>query len=167
MARRAAAGVPTPDAPTKKVTVDLELPEGGGAFPVLEPGEYEAEIKEAKYGMSKMQNPKIDFVLEVDNNGAKAKLFSTHSLQPQALFRLRNLTDACGITVEGGKKSASFEIEDPKMEGAVVTGGNVPEFIGQWVGVIVSQEVYEGKTKNRIDEYFALDGGTDADPNAP
>jgi len=166
MARRASAAVP--DAPaTGKVVVSVELPEAGG-FSVLDPGEYEAEIVAANYGLSKADSkPKIDFEFSVTVDGQKRKLWATHSLQPQALFRLRNLTDACGTTQEGGKAAAQFEIDEPKYEGGVLVGGICSEFIGQWVGVIVGQEIYQGKNKNRIEEYFPLDGGSEPEANAP
>lgn len=169
MARRASRGVAPDESPeTAGVTIDLEMPEAGG-FTLLEPGEYEAKIVSAAYGLSKAdQKPKADFKFEVYTDNGKSTVFTTHSLQPQALFRLRALTDACGLSKEGGTAKAKLNITEPvRAENGQLIGGVLADFIGREVGVIIVHDTYEGKIRNKIDDYFALDAGGDDLPGNP
>lgn len=104
-------------------------------------GDYQVEVVEVEQGTSQADQPKLDFQFHIveDEEFNGKKLYHTCSLQPQALFNLRGLLEALGMEVPQG----TMEL-DPA------------DLIGLQCGVHVFHEVYEGKTKAKIAEFFPL-----------
>lgn len=110
----------------------------------LEPGKYQLRIAECSEAVSSTGNPMIKLVYDViANDEGEAipggrKLWDNMSLQEQALFRLKDLLDACGYDTSG---SLDFEPED---------------LIGCEILAQVVQEEYNGNTKNRVKRIIKL-----------
>lgn len=136
----------------KKLKVDFSgVSDGGGGFRIPA-GDYVVKVKkvEQKIGESSGK-PYLNWELEVISGGdksAKGKvLYHTTSLQPQALFNLRNVLVALGIDIP--KKS--LEIGLDKLKGKIM-------------GVTVEDDEYRGEDgrkqkKSSIVETFAVKQG--------
>jgi hypothetical protein len=119
------------------VSVDFSNTQGNNKMPE---GDYQVRVKEVELGESQAGQPKLDFKLEVTEGKHEGKiLYQTCSLQPQALFNLRNLLEAAEYPIESG----AFDLD-------------IDELIGLELGVTVEHEEYQGKTKNRIVDFFSL-----------
>lgn len=123
---------------TSSVSVNFEGVEAGGRS--LPDGQYSLEVEgvpELKTS-AESGNQYISWVFKVTEGKYKnRKVWHNTSLQPQALFNLRNLLEAMGIEVE----DASMDLE-------------LDEFEGSEVGAIVVNEKYEGKDRPRISEFI-------------
>jgi hypothetical protein len=123
-----------------RVKVDMSKVEEGGG-PLCPPGEYAAKIVKGEVKKSSKGKPMISWELKGVTGDAKGKkLYHNTSLQPQALFNLRNMLVACGIKV-------------PKS--AIVV--DTEQMVGKTVGITVDEEEYKGKMRPRIVEFFAVD----------
>lgn len=104
----------------------------------LDPGKYQLRISECAEATSSTGNPMLKLTYDViaDNEGESVpgnrKLWDNMSLQANALFRLKDLLDACGYDTSGGLE---FETAD---------------LIGQEIMAQVTQEEYNGNTQNRV-----------------
>src|SRR5690606_11994980 len=86
-------------------------------------------------------NPYLKWVLEIIDGKHKGKvLYHNTSLQPQALFSLRNTLEALGMEVP-----------------QTVVELDLDNLIGLKAAVSVEIEVYQGKEKSRVVEVFALE----------
>ncbi len=128
------------------ISVDFEGVEAGGRS--LPDGTYACvvdgipELKESQGG-----NEYISWTLKVDSGKYKGrKVWHNTSLQPQALWNLRNMLEAMGIQVEDGAMDLELD-----------------EFEGQAVGVIVVNEKYEGKDRPRASEFIPVEDVEDDD----
>jgi hypothetical protein len=68
------------------------------------------------------------------------KVWDNTSLQPQALWRLRNLLEAMGMEIEDGEMDIDLD-----------------ELAGELVGVEIENEKYQGKNKARIINFLGVD----------
>ena len=96
-----------------------------------------AEIKESQTG-----NPYISF--EFQPEGESGKIFHNSSLQPHALFNLKSVLQALGF----GIPDKAFDLD-------------LTELIGLECEVEVTHEVYEGKKRPRITEFYSSEGADD------
>ena len=129
----------------KGVSVDLSGVETGGK--AIPEGVYTVKVNEAELAESQTGNPMVKFVFEVTEGKNKgAKLFENCSLQPQALFKLKNLLMALGYDIPEG----AFDLE-------------VDDLLDLECQVEVAHEKYEGKTKSRIVEYIGEDSDDEED----
>lgn len=132
------------------VKVDFSDTEASG---IVEEGDYLIEVDEVEQKESSTGNPMLVFTFKITEGDFKGKkLFHNCSLQPQALFNLRGLLEALGLEVPQGVMEF-----DPA------------DLIGETCGASVVHELYEGKTKARIGEFFSEEelGGEAAEPAAP
>lgn len=137
----------------KALSVDFSDTEASG---VVEEGDYLIELDEVEQKTSESSGAdylSLEFkIVEGDFKGKK--LWHNCSLQPQALFNLRGVLEALGFEVPTGVMEL-----DPA------------DLIGSTCGASVTHEVYEGKTKARIAEFFSAEelGGEEAveEPVAP
>lgn len=111
-----------------EVTTSKTIPEG----------DYHVTLQDATVEKSRNGN---DFIkMEFEVSGGKysgSKLYHNCSLQPQALFNLRNVLEALGMSIP----NKAFDL-------------NLKELIGLDCEVIVAHEKYEGKNKAVITDFL-------------
>jgi len=107
---------------------------GGGASKVPE-GEYLVKVVEVEEGTSEKSGKSyLNWVLEITEGKYKGKrLYHITSLQPQALFNLRNTLEACGIEVPESPQDINLD--------------DLPDYE---MGVEVEIEEYEGKKRSKV-----------------
>lgn len=125
---------------SKVIKVDFTGVDVGGR--VVPPGEYVAAVENVKHETSSKSNkPFLGWELKIVEGDSKgAKLFHNTSLQPQALWKLRQMLEALGVETEEGAMSL-----------------NLTEYVGLQLGVEVDNEEYDGKTRTRVVDVFSLD----------
>jgi len=105
-------------------------------FKAMPAGTYTCVIMKCEETTSKSGNQMIDWEADVREGEFEGhKLFWNTSLVEKALFRLVALLDAAGI----GYSNEGFATEDA---------------LGQVVDLKVTQEEYEGKVRNKVDDYL-------------
>lgn len=120
--------------------VDLESAQG---FVLLDPGIHLVQVESGKEGMSKAGARKVDFVAVVlDGPQAGGNITLSFSLQAQALWKLRQFRDACGIGASGG---TFFDTDD---------------FIGRQVKIATSQKTFtndtgKAETRTQVDDFMS------------
>ena len=120
---------------SKKLNLDFT---GVEASKLLKPGTYLATVDEVTVETS--DNSGEDYLKFVMKTESGATLFHNTSLQPQALWKLRNTLEAMGLEVPNSAMDLDLE-----------------ELVGQELGVIVENETYQGKTKSRIVDVISVD----------
>lgn len=119
-------------------SVNVNLSEVESTRKVLPEGEYVVSVNDASVEQSNQGNDYIKFEFEViEGEHKKAKLFHNCSLQPQALFNLKNVLEALGFEIP--KKAFDLELSN---------------LLGLECEVVVGHEVYDGKKKARIIEFI-------------
>lgn len=120
--------------------VNLEEVDASSAFKIAPPGAYTVEIETIEEKLSQAKQPKLDIRMQIvdDEEFAGTKIFETCSLQPQALFRLKQLALCAGIDI-----GEEFDTED---------------FLGARLDVVLDIDTYtardgEDKQKNVIKKY--------------
>lgn len=120
--------------------VDMNDVDVTANFKVAAPGTYVLEIETVEEKLSQAKQPKLDIRMQIvdDPEFAGVKVFETCSLQPQALFRLKQLALACGIDI-----GMEFDTED---------------FLGARFQAVLDIDTYTGKdneekTRNVIKKY--------------
>lgn len=87
----------------------------------------------------------VNFVFEViEPEFEGRKLFMHCSLQPQALWKLRKALNGLGVETPDGPIQL-----------------NLADLIGREALASVTQDEYQGKMKNQLDELLPLDGSVD------
>lgn len=113
----------------------------------LIPGVHTVRIESGKEGKSKAQERKVEFTLVVEEtetpNGVGGFVGANFSLQPQALWKLRQFRDASGTPSSGGDH---FDTDD---------------FVGRRLKIATSLKSFtdeNGKTEERtqIDDFMAV-----------
>jgi len=104
-------------------------------------GRHPARIDKIEERESQSEDPKpywgITFTI-TDGDATGRKVWDVFMLEPQNLWKLRNLASECGIDLEGRDDLDSEEL------------------LSKDVGIVVSHDVYEGQTRNRVKGYFAV-----------
>ena len=122
------------------VKVDMQ----GIETSVLVPeGDYSVEVEEVSLETSDNSGKQYlswKFKVKDEESNAKSLLFYNTSLQPQALFNLKNVLISLGVTVPNSTLKLDLE-----------------ELEGLSCGVTVEHEVFEGRKKSRIVDFFPLD----------
>jgi len=120
------------------VKVDFTNVEPGGKVPE---GDYPVIVKEVTAEESSNGNPYLRFVFSVAEGRHKGKqLYHNTSLQPQALFNLRNTLEALGMEVP--QSAISLDLDN---------------LVGLTAAVAVELETYQGKERSRVVEVFPLE----------
>lgn len=121
---------------SKSVSVDLSGVETSRK--AIPEGQYVVSVNDASIENSSKGNDYIKFEFEVIEGAHKgAKLYHNCSLQPQALFNLKNVLEALGFSIP--KKAFDLDLS---------------ELLGMECEVEVGHETYEGKKKARILEFL-------------
>jgi hypothetical protein len=122
----------------KTISVDFSDTQSTAKLPE---GDYPVKVKEITNETSQSGNPYLKWVFEVSEGTHKGRtLYHNTSLQPQALFNLRNTLEALQYPVS----SEAMKI-------------NLDELTGLEAAVAVELETYQGKERPRIVDIFALD----------
>ena len=122
------------------VSVDFTDVESGGK---IDDGEYICTVEEVEEKESESGNEYLNWKLKTEGGST---LYHITSLQPQALFNLKNTLEACGMEVP----QSAFDVD-------------LDSVIGAEVGVIVENETYQGKRRPRVVDLFSPDGEADSD----
>lgn len=118
------------------ITVDLS---GVESISKLPEGTYGVTLIEASQEESTSGNPYIKMTFEINSGEYEGrKLYHNCSLLPQALFNLKSVLEALGMSIP--KKA--FEL-------------SLPDLIGLTCLVEVANEKYEGKIKSVITEFLS------------
>lgn len=125
----------------KKVvkTVTVDFSDVGEGYGRVKDGEYMTKVKKVEKRESDSGNDYLQFTLEITDKGKNKGKLLRHicSLQPQALFNLRNTIEALGMEVPRSKLKLTLA-----------------EYIGKTLGVIVENEVYQGRKQSRVVEVY-------------
>jgi len=127
------------------ISVDFTGVKGSNRVPE---GEYKVKVVAItmEEGESSGQ-PYLKWELEITEGKQKGKkLVHITSLQPQALFNLRNTLEALGVEVE--EKAMKLNLND---------------YIGLEMGVVVEIETYQGNARSRVVDVFNLNEIEDED----
>lgn len=138
-----------------------------GSFDPLPEGRYDVEVERIEVRESKSSEHDYfnwEFnVLHEDHEGRK--LWMITSLSPKAMFRLKDTLVALEIIEED--EELEFEWEDDvditPQEGPLLTNPDLQEMTG--IVAVVTNEVYEGKERNRVNDVYL--GSADEDPQEP
>jgi len=127
------------------ISVDFTGVKGSNRVPE---GEYKVKVVAITMEESeKSEQPYLKWELEITEGKHKGKkLYHITSLQPQALFNLRNTLEALGVEVE--EKAMKLNLND---------------YIGLEMGVVVEIETYQGNARSRVVDVFNLDEIEDED----
>lgn len=126
---------------SKKTNVIEVNFEGVKSFKNAAEGSHTVEVLEVTQEISSSDNPMLKWTYGVTSGKSKgAKLWDQTSLQPQALFRLREVLVALGL-----------DVPDDVME------LNLEDMIGLTCGVVVGLEEYQGKKRAKITDYIGED----------
>lgn len=103
------------------------------ALEVLPPGQYRAQITNAKVKAAKAGDSQvIEWELTIQDPAHQGrKLFINNSLKETALWNLKRLVEACG---------ASFD----------ASGFDTEQMLGKMLIAVVGQEPYQGRLVNRV-----------------
>lgn len=105
-------------------------------FSPLEPGKYELEIEAVEDKVSSKGNDMMVVTFKEPNSGKK--IWNNYTFTDSSMFKVQELLDAVGIDTSA---VVDFDNED---------------LIGVGVLAEVSQEEYNGKTRNRIERVYPL-----------
>lgn len=123
----------------RKIKVDFK-DVSDGFINITKPGNYPAKLVKVEPKKSGENKPYLNWELEVISGNSKgAKLWYVTSLQPQALFNLRNLLIAAGLDVP--KKVISIDLD---------------AVIGRVVEAKVVMEEYNGEERPKIKSLQAI-----------
>lgn len=138
--------------PSKKIGIAVDFSETESQASLPE-GDFLFEVEDVEQKTSESSgNDYLSLTFKVAEGEFKGKkVWHNCSLQPQALFNLRGVLEALG-----------FEIPQGVME------LDPADMIGETCGGTVQLEVYEGKKRPRIVEFFSADElGEEAQEEAP
>lgn len=126
------------------VTVNMEGVESGGR--TIDDGWAHGRIKEAELTESKQGNEMFNLKWEAQRGKVKATVFDHIVLTANALWKLRNLLEACGVDVpEGDMKLSEEDLVDLECE------------------IEITNEEYEGKERPRVTAYKAAESESEED----
>ena len=122
-------------------TISVNM-KGVEAASFIDAGRYIATVESIEKGISTKGYDKLTWVFNIFNDDMKklGRIYHTTSLQPQALFSLKNILVNMGVEVPDGQ--LDLDLND-LIEGSV--------------GVEVDIEEYEGKQKSKIVKFFPLE----------
>lgn len=118
------------------VTVNMEGVESGGR--TIDDGWAKGRIKEAELTTSSNDNEMFNIKWEATRGKVKATVFDHIVLTPNALWKLRNLLEACGVDVPEGDMTVSEE-----------------DLVDLECMIEITNEEYEGKERPRVTAYKA------------
>ncbi len=139
-----------------------------GSFDPVPEGRYDVIIDRVEVRESKSSDHNyLNWELKIaDGEYEDRLLWMITSLSPRALFRLKDVFMALGV-IDGEEEDFDLDWEDdvdvtPK-EGPLLTS---PDVEGMAAVAVVTNEVYDNKERNRVDDLLGADAGAD-EPEEP
>lgn len=105
----------------------------------LKPGEYLAAVEEVSVETSPSNTEYLKWKFKLDEGGIA---YYNTSLQPQALWNLRNLLEALGVTVPNSALDVDLE-----------------DLLGRELMVLIDMEEYEGKKRPKMTDFWPVEDG--------
>lgn len=141
--------------------IKVNFAEVESSFEPLPEGRYECIVETVEVRESKSSdNDYLNWELKVtDGEFEDRRLWMITSLSERALFRLKDTFLALGVIEEDDEIDIEWEddVDITPQEGPVLTN---PEVIGLACIAVVTNEVYEGKERNRVNEILDGSAGT-------
>jgi hypothetical protein len=142
-----------------KLIVDFTDVESGGGRVRVPEGDYRVSVASVKQETAKSGNEMLVWEFEFEGGKAKGKSIRDYTvLQPNALWKLKQLLEALGIDVPS--KRIDFIPLMKKLK-------------GKELGITVVDEEYENKISSKVSDYIDLetlsdfDAGDDDEDEAP
>lgn len=139
-----------------------------GSFEPLPEGTYEVEVERVEVRESNSSdNDYLNWELTVqDEEYEGRKLWMITSLSERALFRLKDVFVALDVIEEDDELEIEWDddVDVTPKEGPQVIE---PELAGLFGSAIVTNEVYEGKERNRVADLSGSDGAAAPAKKAP
>ena len=129
----------------------VEVAENGGEFPVLDPGEYLLEVKEATFGTSSKGNPMITATFVEPET--KTHMRNYFTLTDKAIFSLVAFTKAAGVKMPEGE--VDLESDDFKdwVEGLVGAEATAVVETSEYTYPADHEKAGQTTTNNRIKSF--------------
>lgn len=141
--------------------IKVNFAEVESSFEPLPEGRYECIVETVEVRESKSSdNDYLNWELKVlDDEHEGRRLWMITSLSEKALFRLKDTFLALGVIEEDDEVDIEWEddVDITPQEGPVVTN---PEVIGIACIAVVTNEVYDGRERNRVNEILDGNAGT-------
>ena len=136
--------------------------ESGGFEPIPE-GTYDAiidkvEVRESKSSDHNYLN--FEFIIQ-DEEYEGRRMWMINSFSPKALFRLKDTLEALGVDAEDVEFEWDEDVEVSTSSGPLLIQ---PDLDGMPCQLVVVNEVYEGKERNKVNEIRPADGGSFSKP---
>lgn len=139
----------------------INFAEVEGSFDPLPEGQYECIIERVEVRESKSSdNDYLNWELNVqDEDHEGRKLWMITSLSERALFRLKDVLVELGVIEEDDELDFQWEddVDITPTEGPLLTN---PELDGLACVAVVTNEVYEGRERNRVNELLGSGAGS-------
>jgi hypothetical protein len=130
----------------KPTVVDFTGVNAGGRVRVPE-GDYRVQVKSVKHDTSKDGNPMLVWEFEIVDGKHKGKVLKDYtSLSPKALWKLKQVLEAMGVTVPNKRVALRLE-----------------RYAGVQLGVTTVDDEYEGKISSKVGDYINEDVLDDED----
>jgi hypothetical protein len=130
------------------------------SFEPLPEGAYECIVETVEVRESKSSdNPYLNWELKVlDDEYEGRRLWMITSLSEKAMFRLKDVFLALDVIADDEEVEIEWddEVDITPQEGPVLVN---PEVIGLACTAIVTNETYEGRLRNRVNELAGSNGG--------
>lgn len=140
-----------------KMTIDFSEVESG--FEPLPEGEYEAIIEKVEVRESKSsEHDYLNFEFKVtEDEYEDRRVWGLRSLSPKALGFLKDWLVDLNVIEEDDEIELDWgdDVDVTPQEGPLLTE---PELHGMACTIVVTNEVYEGRERNRVNTIRAVDG---------
>lgn len=142
-------------------TMSINFAEIEGGFEPLPEGTYDCIIEKVEVRESKSSdNNYLNWEFKVtDDDHENQRLWMITSLSDRALFRLKDVFEALGVLNDEMDIEWDDDVEITPQEGPLLLN---PDVVGLPCEVVVHNEMYDGKERNRVDSVVS----TGAKPKA-
>ncbi len=144
-------------------SMKIDFSEVEGGFEPLPEGEYEAIIERIEVRESKSSdNDYLNWEFKItDDEYEDRRMWGIRSLSPKALGFLKDWLVSLEVIEEDDELDLEWgdDVDITPTEGPLLTN---PELHGMACTIVVTNEVYEGRERNRVDTIHAADGGAPA-----
>lgn len=141
--------------------ITINFSEIEGSFEPLPEGEYECVVERVEVRESQSsEHDYLNWELKVlDEEYEDRRLWQITSLSPRALFRLKDVLVALDVIDPDDELDIEWEedVDITPKEGPLVTE---PDLEGLACVAVVTNEVYEGRERNRVSDLLGADGAT-------
>jgi hypothetical protein len=132
-----------------RTTINFAEVEGG--FEAVPEGTYDVTIEKVDLRDSKSsEHDYLNWEFKIVGDDYEGqRLWMITSLSPRALFRLKDVFEALGVLEDEMTLDWDDDVEITNSSGPMLLE---PDVIGMSCKVVVHNEVYEGKERNRVEE---------------